>query len=553
MAKKRVKSIEKRNHSSRPDCNQIGLQIPRLCVVFIQTFSLPHFLSFSVPKGTTAKECPNFTLLSESIWSSDSLNPSQTVENYALPGFGFDIQLPLAYNVEKGEFEAFELKGKCLVNMACFFGDTVSLTYHFFFDQQMCESSDPFSIWRLIDFLDFYLTTPFYSKVLESTNSITDNSTATFTDVPFTEDGTPLFNDVEQTIQLNHETGIKEAFASIRQRYKGYIIKHFTKNKAGLSYNTKKEKKNLEVSEIVDTKYAYVELPRNLQDPQKDGSDYFSLDNEFALSDEEVITHIQESHKKELLSLFSLSAIDDSEGIFETYCGDDILDSSDSMAYVGENVALFIETYSRPKDEEKRMIDWTEETRKQYDGVCRPDLLMLLQFCLAKKTVVRNASSVLLRNAVSHGNKMDITNVINRNQIITFVLGQSMLQYDAVRYRHPNFCQIDKRITDRLKVMKDRNEFEYSIRIIDDSLRNIKDGQASSREVTMNIILGIVSVISAFQLFFVGTKMPFLSDFWEIESGTIGALLITIVAGIAIFLVLGFLFSAIRSLFQMNK
>ena len=67
----------------------------------------------------------------------------------------------------------------------------------------------------------------------------------------------------------------------------------------------------------------------------------------------------------------------------------------------------------------------------------------------------------------------------------------------------------------------------------------------------MNIILGIVSVISAFQLFFVGTKMPFLSEFWHVQSqssSVIGAIIISAVAVISIVIVLVALYSVIRGL-----
>lgn len=547
MAKK--KELNKKGESLLPvDCDHGKLLFPNLSVSFIQTFTLPYYLSFVCPKGGLISPYPDGILLGEDLWSTDSHNPIPPSDHYMLPGFDFKISFPMLYNTETGNWEEFHIKGKCSVKMVVFFGRTVSLKYHFHFNQQDCTSNRSFSVINLDTFLSFFLNTPFHSRVLpEAESSIFDFSTAEFNELPFDNSGNPLAEGLKQSLEVKADNGIKEAFDSIRRRYKGYIVKHGTKAMSALLYRSNKGKKDLSLAEISDTKYAFVELFPNFEDPMLDGRDFFSLDSKFVLSNKEVITHIKEHHKSDLSVIMSL--ISDDVDSFEAHCGKELLNEDESMLYVGEKVAIYASTSDRFKQDIKGgNHKWSDEVRQKYNGVSWPSLLLIIQFALAKKEVIQDASSVLLRNAVADDKRQNLTNIINRNQVVTFALAQSMIQYDAAKFRVIDFKQIDNQITEHLKVKQDRQEFEHNMKIIDDSLRNIKDGMASSREITMNIILGIVSVISAFQLFFVGTKMPFLSDFWQIESGTIGALLITIVAGIAIFLVLGFLFSAIKSL-----
>lgn len=139
--------------------------------------------------------------------------------------------------------------------------------------------------------------------------------------------------------------------------------------------------------------------------------------------------------------------------------------------------------------------------------------------------------------------------MVFRNQDLNFRLARQLLAYDALQYFDPIKMKLSANISSALEIEKYKEQFEHNMAFIDSTVRNIKDGASSSREIVMNIILGIVSVISAFQLFFVGTRMPFLSDFWHVESGTIGAIVITIIAALAIFFVLLLIITGVRTLY----
>ena len=72
---------------------------------------------------------------------------------------------------------------------------------------------------------------------------------------------------------------------------------------------------------------------------------------------------------------------------------------------------------------------------------------------------------------------------------------------------------------------------------VDSSLHNISDYKSMKSEFLLNIILGIVSVASTFELLFQNSEMPFLTHF-GIESSRLAAVLVAVVASITIFAIL---------------
>lgn len=541
----------------KPSCENSRLVFPGLCVVIIQTFTLDSSFIFKLGPNTSGL-IHRFNLneeLNENLWFDENPKPFPFSENYELKGFDFHFTSQGDYYIPDSDFD---LQGHCAVKMDVLFGKTISVTYRFNFNQKVCKTHKSFTTDRTIDFIKCFLSSE-HRSAQNPSDSDDDKGGAFFESAhivfPFSEDGLPLSTQSgtsKSEISLNGNSCRAKAGTEILHRYKSFIIRCCTGFRNGISRSNGKLAIETAINSLDEEVYAYVDIPHTLMHLDSQNEDLFSNKRDAALNNKEIIDHIKRYHRRELINLLSLTPEhwgEKNEELFDSVCGNDITMDTDDLVFIGDRVGVCFGLYYRGQS---IWDDFLPEIN-EYDGITWPECMMMLQFYLAQRTVIRHATKILLRNAVSQGDSLNLTSIISRNQDINFYLAQSMLQYEAVQYRQTFYARMAEDIAKRLKIKSIKAQFEHHMNTIDNSLRNIKDSQSSSRETRMNIILGIVSVISAFQLFFVGTKMPFLSEYWHIESGVIGAILITIVAVVAVIVILVFLYSALKSVPRRKK
>lgn len=534
-------------------CENALLVFPSLGITLIQTFTLDSALQFKPGQNTQGfvRRFSYNELVREHLWHNENTQQASFVDNYELEGFNFN----LTYHGYDDEPD-YDIQGHCAVKMDVFFGKTVSVTYRFNISNDICKMHKPFTIDRLIYFLETYLYSEGRSFVVSENpddlamieefenNSIRGSASLS---LPLAEDGSPLDTKEACKVEFNGKTSSEKAMMEILRRYKSFIIRNCTCIRPGTSHAVRKTVRDMAISSPHDDKYAFISVPHNFQHIDENKDDLFSTERDAPLKNGEVIEHIKRHHKKELMGLFSMIPevwIDSNEDRFESVCGQDVTLNSDDCAFFGDMVGIYFYTYPRGKS---IWGDFLLESEK--DGIIWPECLLILQFYLAQRSVIRSATRILLQNAVSNTSRQNLSSIVSRNQDINFFLAQSMLQFEAVQYKSTTCAQVADGIANRLNIKAIKEQFEHHMSTIDKSLRNIKDSLSASREIRMSIILGIVSIISAFQLFFVGTSMPFLSDYWNIESGSIGAILITLVAGVAVIVILLFLASGIKTIF----
>ena len=555
MTKKKIKPMSCPTPEPKAEsCKNAHLVFPNLGVTFIQTFTLDSALQFKPEQNSRGFVRPfskNKQVL-ENLWHNENSKQTSLVESYELEGFDFHFTYSGYDDTSDSDFN---LQGHCAVKMDVFFGKTVSVTYRFNFRKDVCKTHKPFTIDRLIGFLDTYLYSERRSfsvpedlderASFEKFDSMMGSASI---GLPLSEDGSPLDMNAVCKIEFNGEISCRKAMTEIQRRYKSFIVRNCTCIRPGTSRAVSKTVRCEAISPLDDDKYAFVSVPHNLQHIDENKDNLFSTQRNAPLKNGEVIEHIKRHHKKELMGLISMLQelwIDSNEELFESICGQDVTLNTDECAFIGDRVGICFVTYFRGNE------IWEDHLMagSEFDGVVWPECLMVLQFYLAQRMVVRNATRVLLQNAVSHTDRQNLSRIVSRNQDINFYLAQSMLQFDAVQYKFTFNAQMADSIANRLNIKAIKEQFEHHMSTVDKSVRNIKDSLSSSREIRMNVILGIVSIISAFQLFFVGTSMPFLSEYWNIESGSIGAILITLVAGVAVIVILILLVSAIKFIF----
>ena len=511
--------------------------------------------------------------------------PKKAVYRYSLRGF--DFHMPLR-PTEEEDFEPIDLKGHVNVEMSLFFGNTVSITYRFFFDK---HSSRILSVPEedggnvkdvdattdhIIALLSTYLGAEYWSADSEEGSS-NINLESTFIAQNFWIDEDGMEVPENERVDLCMCEGGR-AFDQIAVRYKKYLYANYTAYREGLSMEDMREHEHFRtangVSVINDNHYAMVDIWENLKHPMEDDddpdADLFSKNRVPKLSEAEIINHIRDYHKPELIGLMTLYPGEwpyRDGASFEEVCGENIAIDTDDQVMVGSNIAVVIGTYGRRGDEvkqgqmseeahdgtqvQKQGVDWAKhlQDRARYH-VSWPEYLMILQMVLAKKYVIGFAKDQLIDVALQARDK-SAEELIGKNADLGMRLSRQIIQLDVVKYsKFASHLVMFDRTRRRLHLDEDMEKLKEVTDIVDNSLHNLSNYKAMKSDFLLNIILVIVSVASTFELLFQNAEMPFLSYF-DIPSDGLSAWLVLIIATVTIFAILLVLKSSVKKIWNM--
>ena len=368
------------------------------------------------------------------------------------------------------------------------------------------------------------------------------------------------------------------AFDKIAIRYKKYLYNNYTSYREGLSFEEMREhehfRKKHGVSVVNDHHYAMVDIWENVKHPVglEDGSeeDLFSKFRHPKLSEAEIVNHIRDYHKPELIGLMSLYPGEwpyrDSNS-YDEVCGENIAIDTDDHVMVGSNMAVVIGTYGRRSDEvkqgniseeandgsqvAKQGVDWQKhlQERARYH-VSWPEYLMILQMVLAKKYVIGFAKDQMIDVALEARDK-EAEELIAKNADLGMRLSRQIIQLDMVKYsKFASHKVMFDRTTRRMALDDELAKLREVTDMVDNSLRNLSDYKAMKSDFLLNIILVIVSVASTFELLFQNAEMPFLAYF-DIDSTGMAPWLVLIVASVTIFALLLVIKSSVRKIWNM--
>jgi hypothetical protein len=368
------------------------------------------------------------------------------------------------------------------------------------------------------------------------------------------------------------------AFDKIALRYKKYLYNNYTSYREGLSFEDMREHEHFRrkhgVSVVNDHHYAMVDIWENVKHPVEleDGTeeDLFSKFRHPKLSEAEIVNHIRDYHKPELIGLMSLYPGEwpyrDSNS-YDEVCGENVAIDTDDHVMVGSNMAVVIGTYGRRSDEvkqgniaeeandgsqvTKQGVDWQKhlQERARYH-VSWPEYLMILQMVLAKKYVIGFAKDQMTDVALEARDK-EAEELIAKNADLGMRLSRQIIQLDMVKYsKFASHKVMFDRTTRRMALDEELAKLKEVTDMVDNSLRNLSDYKAMKSDFLLNIILVIVSVASTFELLFQNAEMPFLSYF-NIDSKGMAPWLVLIVASVTIFALLLVIKSSVRKIWNM--
>lgn len=509
--------------------------------------------------------------------------PKKAVYRFSVRGF--DFHMPLR-PTEEEDFTPIDLVGHVNVEMSLFFGNTVSMTYRFFFDgnsskilsvpgDEKVHDADATTD-HIIALLSTYLGAEYWSADSEEGAS-NINLKSTFIAKNFWIDENGAEVPENERVDLNMREGGR-AFDRIALRYKKFLYRKYTAYREGLGIEDMREHEHFRtvngVSVINDQHYAMVDVWEYVKHPVEleDGSeeDLFSKNRTPKLSEAEIINHIRDYHKPELIGLMTLYPGEwpyRDGASFDEVCGENIAIDTDDQVMVGTNLAVVIGTYGRRSDEvkqgqigeeahdgtqvHKQGVDWAKhlKDRARYH-VSWPEYLMILQMVLAKKYVIGFAKDQLIDVALQARDK-SAEELIGKNADLGMRLSRQIIQLDVVKYsKFASHLVMFDRTSRRLHLDDDMEKLKEVTEIVDSSLHNLSDYKAMRSDFLLNIILVIVSVASTFELLFQNAEMPFLSYF-NIPSDGLSAWLVMIVATITIFALLLVLKSSVRKIWNM--
>lgn len=507
--------------------------------------------------------------------------PKKAVYRFSLRGF--DFNMPLRPTDEE-DFLPIDLHGHANVEMSLFFGNTVSITYRFFFDGNTAHITDAEDSSKAVDactdhiiaLLSTYLGAEYWSADSEDgASNINLESTFIAKDFWIDEDGKEV-PEGQRTDLCMREGG--RAFDRIALRYKKYLYNNYTSYREGLKFEEMREHEHFRakhgVSVVNDHHYAMVDIWENVKHPvEMEGGSYedlFSKERTPKLSEAEIVNHIRDYHKPELIGLMSLYPGEwpyrDSRS-YDEVCGENIAIDTDDHVMVGSNMAVVIGTYGRRGDEvkqgniaeqandgsqvAKQGVDWEKHLRERARyHVSWPEYLMILQMVLAKKYVIDFAKDQMIDVALEARDK-EAEELIAKNADMGMRLSRQIIQLDMVKYsKFASHKVMFDRTTRRMALDDDLAKLKEVTDMVDNSLRNLSDYKAMKSDFFLNIILVIVSVASTFELLFQNAEMPFLTYF-NISSDGMAAWLVLVVATVTIFALLLVVKSSVKKIWNM--
>lgn len=571
-----------------------GLEIPGFSAVFIQTFSIKQELQFLLPdryvrhlpgdedyvfhkdkfvyeEKADALAIPIVPMgrsIEKQIFvlRNEGKSPDEkNVRRFSLRGFDFEMPI----EPEEDEIEPRLLKCHVNVEMSLFFGNTVSITYRFLFNGHSGTLSAPVGIDHIIALLSTWLGAEYWSR--DVNESCEDGASRTNINLEgdfkvenlfFSELGDPL----EEGACLPMGSG-ERGFGKIAVRYKRFIYRCCTSLSKSLSGEEKakfrKFLKTTSVSIVNDSRFAMVDLWEDIRHPLPDGTDLFSNDRPDRMTEAQIVSHIRDFHKPELIGLMTLYPGEwpyrDAEA-YDDVCGENIAIDTDDLVLVNSNMSIVLGTYGRRGDGqetagtvEKKGVNWAEhlKERARYH-VSWPEYLLILQMVLAKKYVIGRANDVLIDATLSASSTSSL-DLIGQNAKLSMRLSRMVLQLDVVKYsKFASHKVMFDRTTRRLNLDNDLDRLNEMMSMVDSSLHNLSDFKSMKSDFVLNFILAIISVASTFELFFQQSEMPFLTYF-GIQSSHLAAVVVMVVACVTIFGILLVISKTIRSIVSRIK
>ena len=197
-------------------------------------------------------------------------------------------------------------------------------------------------------------------------------------------------------------------------------------------------------------------------------------------------------------------------------------------------------------------VNWKKIMReRRLYHVSWEEYLLILQFVLAKKHTLTKAVDRLLHMT---SDMAEVTKkMIGDCSKAALAASKKVIELDVVKQmKFPSHKVMFDRTARRFCLKEDEESLRQLMEIVDSSLHNISDYKSMRSEFLLNVILGIVSVASTFELLFQDSTMPFLTYF-GFESSRMAAVLVAVVASVTVFAILLVVVKSVKEVIERIK
>lgn len=466
-----------------------GLRFKGFSLVYMQTFILPQGQKFSASKAVA-----NGLLvpIEKDIDSQIFVLPREGkhIQRFKLGCFRSEITLN----------DPYELKmcGDIFVEMSVFFDKTITLTYRLVNDGNAFRCSPNFATTdHIIALASLNMGAEHWSV----------NTGGEQTDINYEVSGFKakdfILSEHGQLLAATYSCEELNSFDDVLHRFKLHILNYCSESEGRRVKFLYDDEASHPMRE---QRYVMVDLWESLE--HHDGSF-----QSFGVDEAGIISHIAEYHKKELIGLMSLYPGEwpyRSDEAFDDVCGMNIAIDTDDLVLVNQNMCVVIGTYGlRSAD---APTDWAEHLaeRSRYH-VSWPEYLLILEMVLAKKYTIAYASNELLEVTLGEQKHYTPQELIAKNSKLSVVLTRLILQLDVVKYsKFVSHKIMFDRTTQRLELEQDIERLQSMMDTIDGSLHNLSEYKSMKQSSVLNIVLGLISAVSLFEILFQPIELPFL-------------------------------------------
>lgn len=509
------------------DANMMGLRFDELSIVYMQIFSVEQkpgekLISDLLLKDASGHvECDDSAIDGQIFIFDPTHRP---VNRYKLTGFDFSVNLEDPYPVT--------VSGHIFVELSVFFNKTVSVTYRMVINGDYCKKTELLTTDHVIELISLQLGAEHWNGDdnaetatninLEIHDVHVENLMLTRAGRWIKPKGNPETLDV-----MKSGNALTEACL----RYKKCILRACRDISFDHKYLKHLEENGLFRSRMHDMNYAFVDVWESIK----------HYDNLFStLIEEDIIKHIYEEHKKEMVGLMSLYPAEwpyRTEESFDDVCGSNVAIDTDDLILVNDNMCVVFGTYGLRGGKESP-TDWAEHLKERnHFHVSWPEYMLILEMILAKKYTLMYAEDILLDSVLEGEAYSNPQAAITTNASLNLEITKLLMQLDAIKYsKFVSHKIMFERTMKRLSIEEESEKLENMMERIDNSLNNISEQRTMKQGTMLNIILGGISVASLFEIVFMDLHIPFLTKLGirsdRISTGIVGITIFIIFVGL---------------------
>jgi hypothetical protein len=445
-------------------------------ILIYNSFTIVFFHLFDLVKGSKIASDQKFIKPVNSDIDSQIFDLRGSVENQLIKRYqlkGFDMKVTL-YDTSDSPTISVHVH----VEAAVFYDSTISLTYRLMVKQSE-KKEQGYTTDDLITIAGLLLGNEHWNagQNPDSTSIDTDVANIVIENLLVNEDGSTQ----DEAIRLE---GKKEIFRDVLIRYKHFVTANRTNDV---------------------TNDLYYMMADVWEDIEHTGFPEFKK-----ITEAEVISHIYDHHKSELMGLFTLYPeewIYRNPVFFDDICGGNIAIDTDDLVLCNENICVVFGTYGR-RGGEGTETDWMNHLKiRESNHVSWPEYMAILELLLARKQFLGKLHQSIAN--LKPDETSDLATITRKSLEVNYAL----LKMDVLKFsRYCSHRHMYRKTAERLKISEEFAELTRTSECIENQINNLKSIKEKKESAKLTGLLAVISCVAIFQIFFCTQDIPIIKE-----------------------------------------